>query len=422
MALFELSHFLPEKPFYHQGFIVLPHLATLGFSIGPGGLFHSTHPAPSADLRSIYSYFLSSALHLICSGILGVGGIYHAIFGPERLEETTYGSLFAYQFQDRFRITAILGAHLATYGSGALFVFTKGVYLTGLYDTSASGGGSIRLIKDSSLSLNAYVLFRYLARAPFGCNGSIISMNNMEDLLAGHYWVGTLAFIGAVSHIHTWPELFIKRGFTSSGEAYLSYSLSAIALCGFIAGIYSWYNLSAYPSEFYGPTGAEASLAQRFTFFYRDQKLGIKIASSPGPTALGHYLMRSPTGSIIFGGETMRFWSIQGGWVEPLGTPKGLDIHEIQCGIQSWEERRAPEYMTHAPLGSPNSVGGVATEINSINYVSPRSWLSSCHWSLGYFILLGHWWHGARARAEALSSEGGLSRIYEPVLYMRPID
>ena len=28
----------------------------------------------------------------------------------------------------------------------------------------------------------------------------------------------------------------------------------------------------------------------------------------------------------------------------------------------------------------------------------------------------------ARARAEALSSEGGLSRIYEPVLYMRPID
>ena len=54
--------------------------------------------------------------------------------------------------------------------------------------------------------------------------------------------------------------------------------------------------------------------------------------------------------------------------------------------------------MTHAPLGSLNSVGGVATEINSINYVSPR------------------------ARASALSSERGLSRIYEPVLYMRPID
>jgi photosystem II CP43 chlorophyll apoprotein len=43
--------------------------------------------------------------------------------------------------------------------------------------------------------------------------------------------------------------------------------------------------------------------------------------------------------------------------------------------IQPWQERRAAEYMTHAPLGSLNSVGGVATEINSVNYVSPRSWL-----------------------------------------------
>ena len=60
--------------------------------------------------------------------------------------------------------------------------------------------------------------------------------------------------------------------------------------------------------------------------------------------------------------------------------------------------------------------GGVATEINSINYVSPRSWLTCWHWSLAYFILVGHWWHGGRAGA--LSSEGGLSRIYEPVLYM----
>ena len=74
--------------------------------------------------------------------------------------------------------------------------------------------------------------------------------------------------------------------------------------------------------------------------------------------------------------------------------------------------------MTHAPLGSLNSVGGVATEINSINYVSPRSWLTSSHWTLGYFILVGHWWHGGRARASGFSSEGGLSRIYEPLLSM----
>jgi photosystem II CP43 chlorophyll apoprotein len=111
MALFELSHFVPSKPLYEQGFILLPHLATLALSIGPGG-----------EIRSIYSYFVISALHLICAGILGLGGIYHAIFGPERLEETTYGFVFGYQWQDRFRITAILGAHLLTLGCSALLL------------------------------------------------------------------------------------------------------------------------------------------------------------------------------------------------------------------------------------------------------------------------------------------------------------
>ena len=151
-------------------------------------------------------------------------------------------------------------------------------------------------------------------------------------------------------------------------------------------------------------------------------EIGIKITSSEGPTALGKYLMRSPTGEIIFGGESMRFWSMQAHWLEALRTSFGLDLSKIQSDIQTWQERRAAEYMTHAPLGSLNSVGGVATEINSVNYVSPRSWLTSSHWFLGFFILVGHWWHGARARASALSSETGLSRVYEPVLYMRPID
>lgn len=132
--------------------------------------------------------------------------------------------------------------------------------------------------------------------------------------------------------------------------------------------------------------------------------------------------MRSPTGEIIFGGESMRFWSMQAHWLEALRTSFGLDLSKIQSDIQTWQERRAAEYMTHAPLGSLNSVGGLATEINSVNYVSPRSWLTSSHWFLGFFILVGHWWHGARARASALSSERGLSRVYEPVLYMRPID
>ena len=39
--------------------------------------------------------------------------------------------------------------------------------------------------------------------------------------------------------------------------------------------------------------------------------------------------MRSPSGEIIFGGETMRFWDLRAPWVEPLRGPNGLDINKI---------------------------------------------------------------------------------------------
>ena len=43
MGIFELSHFVEEKPLYEQGFIVAPHLGTLGFSIGRGVDFTSIY-------------------------------------------------------------------------------------------------------------------------------------------------------------------------------------------------------------------------------------------------------------------------------------------------------------------------------------------------------------------------------------------
>jgi photosystem II CP43 chlorophyll apoprotein len=117
--------------------------------------------------------------------------------------------------------------------------------------------------------------------------------------------VGTLE-IGGVWHILTKPWAWARRAFVWSGEAYLSYSLAAISMMGFIACCISWFNNTAYPSEFYGP-GPEASQSQAFTFLVRDQRLGANVASAQGP-GLGKYLMRAPTGEIIFGGETMRFW------------------------------------------------------------------------------------------------------------------
>jgi photosystem II CP43 chlorophyll apoprotein len=412
MTLFEVAHYIPEKPLYEQGCILIPHLTTLGWGTGPAG-----------EITDIYPFFVVGVVHLLSSAVLGFGGIYHSLFGPERLEYV-YGlneaPFFSYDWRDKNKMTTILGIHLILLGIGSLLLVGKACYLGGIYDTWAPGGGDVRRV--TAPTCNPIIILGYIGRSPFGGDGWIISVKTLEDLVGGHIWVSFLCIFGGAWHIGTKPAPWARRAFVWSGEAYLSYSLGALGAMGLIAAVFVWYNNTAYPSEFFGPTGPEASQAQAFTFLVRDQRLGAKVASAQGPTGLGKYLMRSPSGEIIFGGETMRFWDVRAPWIEPLRGPNGLDLNRIRNDIQPWQERRAAEYMTHAPLGSLNSVGGVATEINSVNYVSPRSWLCTAHFFLGFFLWVGHLWHAGRARASAAGFIKGISRENEPALYMPPLD
>jgi photosystem II CP43 chlorophyll apoprotein len=327
---------------------------------------------------------------------------------------------FNYDFRDKGKMTTILGYHLISLGVACFLLVLKASFLGGVYDTWAAGGGDVRLIRHPRLA--SEVILGYVFRSFFGGGGWFTGVDNMEDVIGGHVWVGTMCFFGGIWHIFTVPFFWVRRAFVWSGEAYLSYSLAALALMGIVAALFVWYNNTAYPSEFYGPTGPEASQAQAFTFLFRDQLLGASVASSQGPTGLGKYLMRSPSGEIIFGGETMRFWDMRSPWVEPLRGPNGLEISKIRSDIQPWQVRRAAEYMTHAPLGSLNSVGGVATEVNSVNYVSPRSWLTTSHFFLGFFFWVGHIWHAGRSRSSGIGTEKGIRREAEPSLFMRMID
>ena len=147
MTLFEVSHFIPEKPLYDQGFILLPHLATLGWGVGPGG-----------EITDIYPYFVVGVVHLISSAVLGFGGIYHSLFGPDTLE--TNSPLFGYDWRDKNKMTTILGIHLCLLGIGAFLLVVKAMYIGGIYDTWAPGGGDVRLVKNPTL--NPFVIFGYV--------------------------------------------------------------------------------------------------------------------------------------------------------------------------------------------------------------------------------------------------------------------
>ena len=55
--------------------------------------------------------------------------------------------------------------------------------------------------------------------------------------------------------MHLFKQSGARRVFVWSGEAYLSYSLAAVSLMALISTNFSWFNNTAYPSEFFGPTG-----------------------------------------------------------------------------------------------------------------------------------------------------------------------
>lgn len=233
MTLFELSRLNAAQPMYEQGLILLPHLAAQGWGVGARGVVVDTYP-----------YFVIGALHLISSAFLGFGGMFHALRGPETLEKKF--PFFGYDWADTNKMTTIIGIHLILLGGGAFLLVAKAMYFGGLYDPAVE---NVRLITNATL--NPSVIFGYL----FGTIGKnwIASVGNLEDVIGGHIWVGTLCIVGGIWHLVTKPFAWTRNLFVWSGEAYLSYSLGALALMGFIATYFVSVNTTVYPEVFYGP-------------------------------------------------------------------------------------------------------------------------------------------------------------------------
>ncbi|MEM8642068.1 MAG: chlorophyll a/b binding light-harvesting protein [Cyanobacteria bacterium P01_G01_bin.54] len=235
MTLFEISRFDPSLPLSSQGLILLPHLATLGLGMGPDGQIVDTYP-----------YFAIGIVHLVSSAILGAGGIYHAVLGPEKLDTAGFG----YDWQDKNKMTTILGIHLVLLGLGALLLVEKATAWGGIYDPVL---GNVRLINHPTL--NPLVIFGYLVGiTPEGWTfQGMAAVNNLEDVVGGHLWIGAICILGGAWHIYTRPKAWAEGLFVWSGEAYLAYSQAALAYMGFFVSYFVWVNDTVYPTAFYGP-------------------------------------------------------------------------------------------------------------------------------------------------------------------------
>ena len=253
MTLFELSRYNSALPMYEQNLILLPHMASLGIGIGENGQIINTYP-----------YYVIGMLHLISSAVLGAGGIFHAVLGPAKLDIKGFG----YDWEDGKKMTQILGIHLVLLGIAAALFVLKATKWGGLYDPAID---QVRIVHPN---LDPGRIFGYIfGFSPDGWTiTGMASVNNLEDIVGGHVWVSLLCIFGGVYHIVSKPLDWAKRSLIWSGEAYLSYSLGALAMIGFSVACFASVNEVAYPSIFYGPVGTttesiRASLATAHATF-----------------------------------------------------------------------------------------------------------------------------------------------------------
>lgn len=238
-------------PFTEQGFMLLPHLAALGWGLNTAG-----------EVVDITPYFNIGMVHLVASAVLGAGGLYHVFRAPACLQDgSEQAARFHYDWQDAAKLGFILGHHLLFLGAGAGLFAWNAMYGNGIYDSALH---QVRLITEPNTDPN--IIFGYLVGLNHGTWTplGLASVNNLEDLVGGHLWIAFILVLGGIWHIAVEPFNWAKRLLQIEADAILSYSLAGLAFMAGVSCAFAGYNTTAFPVEFYGVDRSTLAAPQFF--------------------------------------------------------------------------------------------------------------------------------------------------------------
>jgi chlorophyll a/b binding light-harvesting protein len=231
-TLWEFARYDPSVPMGHQTSISLSHLASIGIGFDEAGVW------TGAGVVTI------GILHLILSMVYGAGGLLHAIYFDEDMQDSNViqATKFKLEWDNPDNQTFILGHHLIFMGVACAW-FVEWARVHGIYDPAIGAVRQVQYNLDLSQIWNHQFDF--------------LSIDSLEDVMGGHAFLAFFQIGGGAFHIAT-KQIGDYTKFKGSGllsaEAILSWSLAGIGWMAIVAAFWCATNTTVYPEAWYGET------------------------------------------------------------------------------------------------------------------------------------------------------------------------
>ena len=236
-TLWEFARFDPSMPLGHQGGLALAHLAAIGIGFDDAGAWTGV------------GVVTIGILHLIFSMVYAGGGLLHAVYFDEKVEdsEVLQAQKFKLEWNNPDNQTFILGHHLIFFGVACIW-FVEWARIHGIYDPAL---GAIRQV-NYNLDLTAIWNHQF----------DFLTIDSLEDVMGGHAFLAFAEITGGAFHIiagsTAWDDKRLgewskfKGAELLSAEAVLSWSLAGIGWMAIVAAFWAASNTTVYPIEWFG--------------------------------------------------------------------------------------------------------------------------------------------------------------------------